>query len=99
MKYTLGVLVALAALAQAPATKPYGYARSELFRVHSSLTTEQQGDAAIVMAASYACGKWDAGAYPSDVASVSTPLGTTITREDCKDVLLTIKSAKGSLVK
>lgn len=99
MKYALGVFIAFAALAQIPASKPYGLARSELFRVHSSLTTEQQGDGAMVMAASYGCGKWDAGGYPADVASVTTPLGTTITRDDCKDVLIAIKSAKGSFVK
>jgi hypothetical protein len=100
MKYTLGLLLvgAFAASAQAPATRPYGQARSELFRVHSSLSAEQQGDAAIVMAASYTCGQWSAQTT-ADLATASTILGTSITKEDCADVLLTIKSSKGSLVK
>jgi hypothetical protein len=101
MKYKLSLLIAatFAAFAQAPATLTYGQARSGLFRIRSPLSAEQRGTVAILMAASYVCGKWDANGFAADAASVSTALGTSITRGDCDDVLLTIKSSKGTLVK
>ena len=77
-------LMAFAAIAQSPAT--YGDARSRLLRLRSPLSDQQRGDVAIVMATSYACGKLDAKAGNAGTASV--------TKEDCADVLLTIKSSR-----
>jgi hypothetical protein len=91
------ILAGFAASDQAPAARPYGEARSHLFRVHSGLSAEIQGDMAIVMAASYTCGQWAAQA--ASPGTVTTMLGTPITAEDCRDVLLMIKSSKGTLVK
>ncbi len=49
------------------------------------------------MATSYICGKWDANGGGSNGGS--TILGTAVTKADCDDVLVTIKSSKGTLVK
>ena len=96
MKYKfLMLIMATGAFAQAPAT--YQDARPRLFRLRSPLSDEQRGDVAIVMATSYACGKWDAtGTAPN---GGSTMLGTAVSKTDCADVLGTIKSAKGTFVK
>jgi hypothetical protein len=48
------------------------------------------------MATSYTCGKLGAD---GGVDGGTTILGTAVTKADCADVLLTIKSAKGTLVK
>jgi hypothetical protein len=82
-------LITFAAFAQAPSAT-YGQARSGLLRLRSPLSDEQRGAVAIVMATSYVCGKADGGGNLEN-----TILGTPVTKEDCADVLLTIKSSKG----
>jgi hypothetical protein len=89
MKYKLCLLTGaalMAMFAQAPAT--YGDARSRLLRMRSPLSDEQRGDVAVVMATSYACGKLDGKAGRVE--------GISVTSADCADVLLTIRSSKGT---
>jgi hypothetical protein len=79
-------LITFAAFAEVPGAT-YGQARSGFLRLHSPLSDEQRGGVAIVMATSYVCGKAESGGNLEN-----TILGTAVTKADCTDVLLTIKS-------
>jgi hypothetical protein len=84
--------------AQAPALD-YSQARSGLLRLRSPLSIEQRAAVAIVMATSYTCGKWAGKGSPVPSSGSATLVGTSLTQGDCDDVVLTIKSSAGTLVK